>query len=457
MLMSTERGRLMEADIKTGSSWFAGTEHSEIALKPARIAAIHREEMAGLPLDQRPVALAPFVVSQDAYWELLDAAKGLLRLLHRAMPQVGSDRSERMELLSVTTEDCPAFSDDEEFELRHAADMSRADVLITPSGPRFIEFNVSGAFEGLLDFQAHLDGWQRVREQAGQPAYLAVDPFPKFAALIRSVCNELGLPPAVVFAGTRRIEGRLAAQKYYLRKTALLRRHGIAAEQFEFEDLLAGIGLPHDLKKKLGIFDFTAHDAREEGYDLAPVWSALRQGFTLIPSQSSWFLHSKKLLALLSEGMEWMTAEDRALVDRYVPWTRTVSARSVSWRDAVYDLPDLIIDQQKNMVLKSATGDGGKGVAFGAATSETKWRQLVEEAVKTSNFVVQERVAAEPYAVDVMRTDEEIVGVNATAVVSPFIFGGVPSGCYVKFMQLDDPGVVSMSRGATTSCLVANP
>jgi uncharacterized circularly permuted ATP-grasp superfamily protein len=129
----------------------------------------------------------------------------------------------------------------------------------------------------------------------------------------------------------------------------------------------------------------------------------------------------------------------------------------VSWRDAVYDLPDLIIDQQKNMVLKSATGDGGKEVAFGAATSERKWRQLVEEAVKTSNFVVQERVAAEPFAVDVMRTDEEIVGVNATAVVSPFIFGGVPSDCYVKFMQLDDPGVVSMSRGATTSCLVANP
>ncbi|ROP31345.1 hypothetical protein [Couchioplanes caeruleus] len=436
-------------------SWFDVPQGSRTDLPAQEISRILREELAGLPRDQRPIPLEPFLLPRAAYAELLEATSSLLALLHKAAFRVGSNRLERMELLSVAQEDCPAFGDDEDFEIRHAADMSRADVVITENGPRFLEFNVGGAFEGLIDFQTHLDGWTRVRERAGQPAFVAVDPFPAFAATIRNACEELGIPPAVVLAGTRLMEGRAAARLHYQRKTAQLRRHGVAAEHYEFADLLRGIGLPGPLTKKLGIFDFTTRDAAAEGYDVSPVWTALSQGFTLVPSQSSWFLHSKKLLALVSEGFPWMTDTERALVDRYVPWTRVLTPGQVIWRDRPRDLPELVIAEQEHMVLKSATGDGGNQVAFGATTTPGAWRAMVAEALTAGKYVVQERVTPKPYPVDVMTAGGTVYHMNATAVVSPFCFGGVPSGCLVKCMQCDEPGVVSLSRGATTSCLLA--
>ncbi|MEU9504865.1 hypothetical protein AB0D32_01100 [Micromonospora sp. NPDC048170] len=435
-----------------GRGWFGGVrQEPDVGLPPDAIVAAYRREFAGLALEHAPVALRPIVVTQGAYRELLQATESLLRLLARAAHEVGPDRAARARVLSVTDQDCPVFGDDEDFEQRHWADMARADVVVGPQGPMFVEFNVSGTFEGLLDFHALLETWQRVREAAGRPAYVAVDPFPGFAGLVRRVCAELEVPPELLFVGTRRMWGSDVSRRYYLRKTALLRRHGVHAEQVEFADLSARPGLA----RRVAVFDFTAADGRAEGFDLSPVWQAVRAGMRLVPSQSAWFLHSKKLLALLSEGMDWMDARQRELVDRYVPWSRVLGERKVLWAGRHHDLPRLLAEQQHQMVIKHATGDAGRQVTFGARTAPADWRRLVERACASGDHVAQQVVSSVPYPVEVIGPDGQVTRVRADAVVSPFCIGGSASGCHAKFVTHGEPGVISISQGAVSSCLVA--
>lgn len=70
------------------------------------------------------------------------------------------------------------------------------------------------------------------------------------------------------------------------------------------------------------------------------VWHTLKlAGLTAIPSQSARLVDSKKMLARLSEGLPWMSDAGRALVSRFVPWTRIVRDRIVHWRGRTFGAP----------------------------------------------------------------------------------------------------------------------
>jgi hypothetical protein len=67
---------------------------------------------------------------------------------------------------------------------------------------------------------------------------------------------------------------------------------------------------------------FTVHNAQEIRLRHQPGARGAGRGFRLIPSASSWLPHAKRQLALLSEGLPWMTVQDRDLAARYLPWSQ---------------------------------------------------------------------------------------------------------------------------------------
>lgn len=445
------------ASTTAGTSWFGErTRPPEIGLPHARIAEVVQHELRDMPLPAYPIALQPLLAPQGAYRELLSATRDLLALLRRAVLALAPDRAGRLAALGADPDDCPIWVDDEEFELRHCADMCRADVVIGPDGPRFVEFNVSGAFGGMVHFRLYQRAWHRIRELAGRPSYLGIDPYARVARLVERTCAELGVPPSVVLVGTPREWGPETSTRNFDLQVDELRQHGIDAVHLDFEDLLEGLALPDGRMRPLGIGAFTVQDAMERGYDISPVRTALDAGFRLIPTASSWLLHSKKLLAILSEGTDWMTAADRALVDRYVPWSRLCGDRKVEWRGGRYDLPDLLIARQPEFVLKGATGDAGREVIFGARTAPGDWAELVDQAMCSDYFLVQEVVHTPPYPVEVMLTEAgEVERMDASTVISPFCIGGEPAGCFARFVPDRRPGVISALSNARLSCLLA--
>jgi hypothetical protein len=205
-------------------------------------------------------------------------------------------------------------------------------------------------------------------------------------------------------------------------------------------DLLTGIGLPGPLREPLGLAEFDLADARAAGCDLSPVRAAL---------------HSKKTLAWLSEGRPWMSPRERALADRYLPWTRTVGDRSAWWRGRRYDLPQLLTAHRERFVLKGATGCSGLEVVFGAQTEPGDWARQVELAVRTGYPVAQEVVVSATTPVDVLFESGEIARLAASSVLSPFCVGGAPAGGLARFAPAGPPGLVRVADGAVLTGLLA--
>lgn len=437
--------------------WFGRWEQPpDIGLEPERIAEIMHDELRDLRLPAFPLALQPLVVPVESFRELLRATADLLVLLRKAVVHRAEDRDGRVAALGVDRADCPMFVPDDDFELRHCADMARADVVISVDGPRFVEFNVGGAFGGMADFHAYHYAWRRIRERADRPAFLGVDVWARLAMLVERTCAELGVPPSAVIVDHLGDWDPANTPRILQLQVDGLRAHGIRARHLEMDELLDGIGLPGTLREPLGLSEFDLEDAREVGCDIGPARAALDAGFRMIPSQTSWLLHSKKTLAWLSEGLPWMTSEDKELVDRYVPWSRTVGDRPVRWRGRRYDLPRLLTGHQESFVLKGATGCGGKEVVFGASTEPGDWARMVEQAVRTGYPIAQEVVESATYPVDVMVESTEIVRVAARSVVSPFCLGGAPAGCLARFTSAAAPGLVRLADGAVLTCLLAS-
>lgn len=450
----------MTTPVRTGSWFGERTEPPSVGLPPQRIADVLCEELREIPLHGFPLAVRPLVVPLARYRELLSATTRLLDLLRRTALALAPDRAGRIAALGTTPEGRPTWVDDEDFEVRHCADLARADVVVGADGPKFIEFNVSGSFGGLVQFQSQQRAWRRIRELAGEPSFVGVDAYSRLAGLVERTCAELGVPPSVVLVGTPREWGPSTSRRNFTVQADLLRQHGIHAEHFDFEDLLDGIGVHSGLRHPLGIGQFTVQDAERYGYDIGPVATALAAGFRLVPSATSWLLHNKKLLALVSAGVPSMTDADRALVARYVPWTRLVGDHAVEWRGDRHHLPALLLDRQDAFVLKGATGCAGEEVVFGDATDPREWARLVDEAVRGGYHVAQEVVAPVTHPLDVIDESGRVERIAANTVISPFAVDGGGAGCFVRFVGDPRPGVISaVNPGFPTglTCLLAQP
>ncbi|NEE60423.1 hypothetical protein G3M55_89950, partial [Streptomyces sp. SID8455] len=131
-------------------------------------------------------------------------------------------------------------------------------------------------------------------------------------------------------------------------------------------------------------------DWRDLGIGLEPVHSAVSRGALLFPPQSSYLIANKKTLAWISEGLPWMTEDDRELVARYLPWTRLVHPRKVEWRGVRHDLAALLLENRRDFVLKKAIGMMGLQVVLGPYATDQEWEGAVTAALADRDSIVQE-------------------------------------------------------------------
>jgi hypothetical protein len=435
-------------------SWFGEHPAGTAGPPPERVAEILRHDLRGLSMGGFPLAAEPIVVPRTSYRGLLAATERLLRLHHTAVAELAPDQQGRMAALRADPADFPRFTSDDAFEMRHAADVARADVLISASGPQFIEFNVGAGVSGMVPFEVLRRAWLRIRAECGRPALTGGDLFARLAAWVARTCGDLRIAPSALLIGTLDDPGK--TPRHFDVQSELLGGHGVPARFVELRDLLtAG---PAGVREGLGVVQFSEYEARARGWDLSPLVSAMAAGLTTVPSQSARLLDSKKTLALLSEGLPWMTEADRDLVRRLVPWTRIAGDRLVRWRGEWHGLPRLLIDRQRQFVLKGAAGLSAQEVFIGATTSRERWHQIVREAIETQYYVAQEAVAPIRHPVPVMLDESgRTETILATSVVSPFCVGGVAVGCHVRFDHATKPAPLSRSSGAMLGCLLGAP
>ncbi|PZG01910.1 hypothetical protein [Micromonospora deserti] len=444
----------------TGSSghpWF-GSHRLTPAAPVDTIRQMLRHELrdTGWPY-QRLLPAAPMAIPRASYAEVFRVSVALLDLVRRTALDTAPTTAGRLAAYRMPHSENQLFVRDPFVEERYADRVVRPDVVIGPDGPQFLEFNVSGALGGAVETHCRLEVWRQLHaDDEGRIPFSSPSPFAVRAEMFRSLSAELALAPRVAIVGSARVEG--VDSRYFQIEADYFNSHGLTARFFEPEELPEAWDCPARLRYPVGLRNFTIPDWLDVGLDTTPVQDALDNGCLLVGTQTSTFLHSKLTMGLLSEGRPWMSAADRRLVDRYLPWTRILSDRKTTRAGAEVELLPFVVKNRDLLVLKAGLGESGKQVVIGREVDQATWESALDAAAADGTSVVQDFVAPQTCRVALIADGaDEPHDVEVAPVLGPLLFGGRPAGLFCRFYGDGSAGVVS-ARGASSSsdnCMVA--
>jgi hypothetical protein len=181
-----------------------------------------------------------------------------------------------------------------------------------------------------------------------------------------------------------------------------------------------------------------------------PVLDAADRGEVKIFTPMDTELYScKAALAMLSDeaNRSRFEAEELAVLDRILPWTRAVRAGEATLEDGrPVDLVEYAIEHQDDLVLKATMAHGGEGVILGwqEGQSREEWAEAVRNAVDRP-FVLQRRVRPLPE----LFADEAGVLAEWIPVWGVFTTATVSGGVVIRAVRCDTgSGVINLSNGA---------
>ncbi len=434
--------------------WFRDHRTPQAAGKPVPELLTGLESaVADLDFPMAPASALPVVLPPDLYAQMYDATRHIMLLLRSALLERAPDGPGRVAALRAEEELYPLFIPGPAEE-RYATHMTRPDVVVDATGPKFLEFNIGGGIGGVIDTALISRAW---KSAYGDAVFRGFDPLVVRNRMFAEVIRDLGVRPAVAVVGSVRDLGGRATPRYYGLQIDSLRDHGLEAEFFEPEELPEGIGRPGQLRYPVGLRHFTVLEWRELGIRLGPVREALDAGCLLLSTQTAYLIANKKVMAWVSEGRPWMTDRDREAVARYLPWTRVVTDSRTQWRGDSWSLPELLLKEQENFVIKPAVGMKSKNIRVGRDCPPELWQAAVLDAVAAEDHVVQEYVESVPYRMAFWdRTAEELYDGDVYPVFGPYLFGDRPAGCRVRYLPPGQQGVVSINgHGAVPSVAFA--
>jgi hypothetical protein len=213
-------------------------------------------------------------------------------------------------------------------------------------------------------------------------------------------------------------------------------------EQLEYEKGRLRCGeFPIDLVYKRVIIN----ELLERCSDSHPLISAYLAGdVCLVNSFRCKLVHKKACFELLTDEANagWFTPCERDVIQRTVPWTRSVSQRKTQYRGREVDLVEYVRKQPSQFILKPNDDYGGRGVMFGDRASTAEWEIALSRALE-DDYVVQEKVDLRTESFPVF--DECGWAMQPMYVdTNPFLFSGRVEGAMVR---LSDSPVVNVTSG----------
>jgi hypothetical protein len=125
-----------------------------------------------------------------------------------------------------------------------------------------------------------------------------------------------------------------------------------------------------------------------------PVIRAMRDHNVYITNSiSAKMLAKKASLAFLSDeqNTHLFTSEQNTAISNFIPWTRYVEERKMTYKGKTVDLAPFIAEHRERFALKPNDEYGGSGVTLGWEASQDGWEASLKQALETPH-VVQERV-----------------------------------------------------------------
>ncbi|MGW7002436.1 hypothetical protein ACWGCW_06320 [Streptomyces sp. NPDC054933] len=188
-----------------------------------------------------------------------------------------------------------------------------------------------------------------------------------------------------------------------------------------------------------------------------PVLRAVEQGaVSLFCRFDSELYGNKGALALLSDDRHRasFTAQERACIDRFLPWTRPVRRVVTAEDGSEREVRRYAMEEQHELILKPTLLHGGEGIIAGWTVTAEEWRARVAQALDQP-YVLQRRVR--PLAEPFLRADgqgcQDFFLNWGVFLADPAATGGDGyGGCIVRGSADPGVGIVSMSGGARVGC-----
>ena len=189
-----------------------------------------------------------------------------------------------------------------------------------------------------------------------------------------------------------------------------------------------------------------------------PVVRAVRDhAVCMVNPFRSKILHKKASLAVLSDetNAHFFTADERAAIERYLPWTRLLEERQTVYEGKRVDLLPFLAKNKDEFVIKPNDEYGGKGVVLGWETTSDEWEAVLKTALIEPS-IVQKRVPLPkiPYASWV---DGRVEIYDRMIDTNPFIwYGGYVDGCLTRLSTVPLLNVTA-GGGSTVPTFVVDP
>jgi hypothetical protein len=347
--------------------------------------------------------------------------------------------------------------------------LARADLYRDADGFKLLEFNITSALGGFenADINRAMLCHPALAEFTDEHGLACTDTMRAIGATLRAECAA-HLPhdrrPVLALAdwpeSFRTYEPRL----------------GVWAEQFSrlgFDAIPCHVGQirerggrlevhgrPIDVVYRFFLIEEVFTDA-----DLAlvdPVLRAAERGAVGLFSRFDAELYGNKgALALLSDDRyrSAFTEQERASLDRFLPWTRPVRRTVTDDGGAEVELLPHALREQHELVLKPTLLHGGSGIVPGWTVSPQEWSARLAEALD-GPYVLQRRVhpMAEPFPGEPGSGPLHLYLNWGVFYADPEVTGGDGyAGCIVRGSTDPQVGIVSMSGGARVGCCFHEP
>jgi hypothetical protein len=371
--------------------------------------------------------LRPNFVSPEVYEQVRGVCHGIFRAIEKVEARLGP---ELWDLVDLTPEERGLMAIDSGY--RRSSPTSRLDAFLTTSGYQFVELNAESPAgiayaEVLADLFLDLPVMKKLQQKWTLTRFRARDRL--LETLIE--CYREG--------GGQEEHPTIAIVDYEDVPTRT--EHHLFRDFFAEKGHPAFVCDPRDLAFEQGVLRYEGrpidivykrllvNEFLEKVDKLQPLLDAARKrAVTMVNPFRCKPLHKKAIFAVLTddtlEGM--FSAEERAAIDRHIPWTRRVREGRTRRAGQEIDLPDYVRKHRDDLVMKPNDEYGGKGVFIGSEMTDADWEAALAEALRSS-YVVQDRVELRRESFPEL-SPEGVKHRDLVVDLDPFIFQGEVEG-----------------------------
>ena len=166
----------------------------------------------------------------------------------------------------------------------------------------------------------------------------------------------------------------------------------------------------------------------------------------MVNSFRSKLIHKKAVFAVLTNERyaHLFTDEERAAIDRHVPWTRKFREEKTYNRGEEIELVGWTRENKEKLVLKPNDDYGGHGIYIGWASDEHEWEEAIKVALTDEDYLVQERVETSREHFPMLFNEQErFAFIEQLVDLDPLLYNGRVGSAFTRLSTSELANVTS--------------